>query len=55
MILLHDMDRESPPPARVTRAAVERPSEGRRDEDPFVVSGVTIAQFRWSLLLLMGT
>ncbi|KAF8599768.1 hypothetical protein BDV93DRAFT_525855 [Ceratobasidium sp. AG-I] len=43
------------PPPKITRSDIERRVKGTSDSDPFIISAVTTQQFRWFLLLLMGT
>ncbi|KAF8593404.1 hypothetical protein BDV93DRAFT_549543 [Ceratobasidium sp. AG-I] len=49
------MDGPVDPPPKITRSDIERRVKGTSDSDPFIISEVTIQQFRWFLLLLMGT
>ncbi|KAF8593403.1 hypothetical protein BDV93DRAFT_612242 [Ceratobasidium sp. AG-I] len=54
-ILLYHMAQEPLPPAKITISDIEKPGKGASDSDPFVITGVTTQQFRWFLLLLLGT
>ncbi|KAF8599767.1 hypothetical protein BDV93DRAFT_525854, partial [Ceratobasidium sp. AG-I] len=53
--LLSHMDQKPSPTAKITRSDIERPGKGAGDSDPFVIPEVTAQQFRWFLLLLLGT
>ncbi|KAF8599763.1 hypothetical protein BDV93DRAFT_609062 [Ceratobasidium sp. AG-I] len=54
-LLLSHMTEIPHPPAKITRSVIEHSDKGTSDSDPFVISGVTTQQFRWFLLLLLGT
>ncbi|KAF8599766.1 hypothetical protein BDV93DRAFT_609064 [Ceratobasidium sp. AG-I] len=54
-ILLARIDQAPHGPARTARSDIERSSNGTNNINPLVISELTAEQFRWFLLLLLGT